>query len=99
MIKINLHIIAHLIFTPLGVLGSWLNIGPAVSSLFWPLICLFWRAIFPSSFMNILSSLKHALLSDFLGGNAVYLLSGSSEFLQQVLDMLEGAQRVIVTVE
>ena len=33
------------------------------------------------------------------GGNTVYLLSGSSEFLQQVLDMLEGAQRVIVTVE
>jgi hypothetical protein len=33
------------------------------------------------------------------GGNTVYLLSGSSEFLQQVLDMLEGSQRVIVTVE
>ncbi len=32
-------------------------------------------------------------------GNAVYLLSGTSEFLKRVLDLMRGSQRVIVTVE
>ncbi len=41
----------------------------------------------------------HDFCAPIQEGNAVYLLSGTSEFLKRVLELLRGSQQVIVTVK